>query len=95
MLQDWDTKIAIKDSDSPTSLTNDDDVADFSDAIVLGPQHTSATKPADSRGHFVSMDLTHLDTARYLGVLIFVNLFYMSLMILLTWIIVTVRSRQR
>ena len=40
------------------------------------------------------MDLTQMDTATYLGVLIFVNLFYLSLIVLLTWIVYHVRSRQ-
>jgi hypothetical protein len=42
----------------------------------------------------VTMDMSHLDSASYLGVLVFVNLFYLSLIILLTWIVVRVRNNQ-
>lgn len=38
------------------------------------------------------MGLENIDIAGYLGVLIFVNLFYLSLMLLLTWIVVHVRN---
>ena len=41
----------------------------------------------------INMDLRDLDTAGYLGVLISVNLFYLSLIILLTWISVHVRNK--
>jgi len=44
---------------------------------------------------FFSIDIENLDLAAYLGVLIFVNLFYLSLMILLTWIVVYVRNQSR
>ena len=42
----------------------------------------------------VTMDMSHFDSAGYLGVLVFVNLFYLSLIILLTWIVVRVRNNQ-
>ena len=42
---------------------------------------------------FLSMDLDSLEGAGYLGVLIFVNLFYLALIILLTWIFVHVREK--
>jgi len=41
----------------------------------------------------LTMDYGNLDTAGYLGVLIFVNVFYLSLMILLTWIVTHVRNK--
>ena len=39
-----------------------------------------------------AMGMENIDIAAYLGVLIFVNLFYLSLMILLTWIVMHVRK---
>ena len=41
------------------------------------------------------MDVTDIDAAGYLGVLVFVNIFYLSLMLLLTWMVVYVRNRTR
>ena len=38
------------------------------------------------------MDLQHLDSAGYLGVLVFVNIFYVSLMLILTWLVLHVRK---
>ena len=38
------------------------------------------------------MDMQHLNSAGYLGVLIFVNFFYVSLMLILTWLILHVRK---
>ena len=38
------------------------------------------------------MDMQHLDSAGYLGVLVFVNIFYVSLMLILTWLVLHVRK---
>ena len=40
----------------------------------------------------VTMNMNHQDTAVYLAVLVGVNIFYLSLIFLLTWLVVTVRN---
>jgi len=40
----------------------------------------------------VTMNMSHQDPAAYLGVLVGVNIFYLCLIILLTWLVVTVRN---
>ena len=48
-------------------------------------------KSSQEQYHF-QMDMQHLDTTGYMVVLVFVNLFYVSLMMILTWLVFHVRK---
>ncbi len=54
---------------------------------------TNKASEVDARYMMLNIDMRDIDTAGYLGVLISVNVFYLSLMILLTWIVVYVRNK--
>lgn len=82
--------------DTQIMTISKDDASYGSDMIAIDSEKDLATKDQNEPIFlYMKMDMSNINAAAYMGVLIFVNVFYLSLMVVLTVLIVHVRNHTR